>query len=87
LHNLLHFLSLRADSHAQQEIQDYANTMIELIKPIVPITMEAWEDYHPNRGGMLLTAYEIDALKNGIFTPKNKREIAEWEEKRKRLGL
>ncbi|MFM9996149.1 MAG: FAD-dependent thymidylate synthase, partial [Phycisphaerales bacterium] len=36
LHNLLHFLSLRMDPHAQQEIRDYANAMFALIQPIVP---------------------------------------------------
>ena len=33
LHNLLHFLSLRMDEHAQQEIRDYANAMFALIQP------------------------------------------------------
>jgi len=37
LHNLFHFLSLRMDAHAQQEIRDYANAMFALIQPIVPI--------------------------------------------------
>src|SRR3982750_4304308 len=46
LHNLFHFLSLRMDPHAQQEIRDYANAMFELIRPIVPIAAEAFLDYH-----------------------------------------
>ena len=45
LHNLIHFLKLRMDSHAQYEIQVYAKAMYELIKPIVPIAAEAAEDY------------------------------------------
>jgi thymidylate synthase (FAD) len=45
LHNLLHFLKLRLDEHAQYEIRVYANKMAELIKPIVPMTYEAFEDY------------------------------------------
>ncbi len=46
LHNLLHFLSLRMDSHAQKEIRDYA-TIIgqEIVKRWVPLTWEAFEDY------------------------------------------
>lgn len=40
LHNLLHFLRLRCDEHAQWEIRQYANTIVELIKPIVPNVMK-----------------------------------------------
>jgi len=43
LHNLLGFLALRTDSHAQQEIREYANAMLELIQPVVPWAIEAWE--------------------------------------------
>ena len=46
LHNLLHFLSLRMDSHAQQEIRDYATTIgRKIIQPLFPIVWEAFEDY------------------------------------------
>ncbi|OGU17006.1 MAG: FAD-dependent thymidylate synthase [Ignavibacteria bacterium GWB2_35_12] len=45
LHNLLHFLKLRLDFHAQYEIRIYADKMAELIKPIVPLTYQAFEDY------------------------------------------
>lgn len=45
LHNLLHFLSLRCDSHAQKEIRDYANVIAGIVKKLFPITFEAWEDY------------------------------------------
>jgi len=45
LHNLFHFLSLRAHPHAQMEIRVYAEAMLEMIKPIVPIAVEAFEDY------------------------------------------
>lgn len=43
LHNLLHLLKLRMDSHAQWEIQQYANAIYDIIKPIVPHTLESWE--------------------------------------------
>lgn len=40
--NLFRFLTLRVDSHAQFEIRVYAEAMLELIKPIVPIAADAW---------------------------------------------
>jgi thymidylate synthase (FAD) len=45
LRNIFHFLGLRMDSHAQWEIRQYANAMYELIKPIVPLACESFEDY------------------------------------------
>ena len=67
LHNLLHFLGLRCDSHAQYEIRVFADAMLELIKPIVPFTVEAWEDYHHMRGAVKLTRLEIETLKKTIM--------------------
>jgi thymidylate synthase (FAD) len=43
LHNLLHFLELRLHSHAQWEIQQYAEALAKLIEPVVPVTMAAWK--------------------------------------------
>jgi thymidylate synthase (FAD) len=86
LHNIFHFLSLRMDPHAQIEIQDYAKAMYELIKPIVPVACEAFEDYRLN--AMHLTGLEIDAIRSGKpLATENKRETAEWEAKKARLGL
>lgn len=45
LHNLMHFLSLRADPHAQYEIRVYADAMVEMLKRWVPLTAEAFEEY------------------------------------------
>lgn len=45
LHNLLHFLKLRLDLLAQYEIRQYAKAIMELIEPIVPVTIEAFRDY------------------------------------------
>jgi thymidylate synthase (FAD) len=85
LHNLFHFLSLRMDAHAQQEIRDYANAMFALIQPIVPIASEAFLDYHLH--SVHLSRIEVEALRTGQpLASENKREIAEWEEKKKRLG-
>ena len=86
LHNLLHFLSLRMDAHAQQEIRDYATAMFELIRPIAPIACEAFIDY--NADSMRLSRLEIDAIRSGKpLATENKRETAEWEEKKRKLGL
>jgi len=86
LHNLFHFLSLRMDAHAQQEIRDYANAMYALVKPIVPIAAEAFVDY--NLEGAHLTRLEVEALRTGQpLATDNKRENAEWDEKKKRMGL
>ena len=52
--NLLNFLSLRADNHAQYEIRAYADVMIESLKKWVPVTFDAFMDYRV--GGMELSA-------------------------------
>ena len=52
--NLLNFLSLRADRHAQYEIRAYADVMINSLKKWVPITFDAFMDYRV--GGMELSA-------------------------------
>ena len=86
LHNIFHFLSLRMDAHAQQEIRDYATAMFELIRPIVPIAAEAFVDY--NFESLHLSRLEVEALKSGQpLSSENKRENAEWLEKRKKLGM
>ncbi len=54
LHNLLHFLALRMDSHAQLEIREYASTIGEqIVKPLFPLVWEAFIDYRVE--GMFLT--------------------------------
>jgi thymidylate synthase (FAD) len=45
LHNLFHFLHLRLHSHAQYEIRVYAEAMLELIEPIVPISVDAFRKH------------------------------------------
>jgi thymidylate synthase (FAD) len=42
LHNLLHFLRLRLDQHAQYEIRVYAEAILDLIRAVVPETVTAW---------------------------------------------
>jgi thymidylate synthase (FAD) len=48
LHNLLHFLSLRADPHAQYEIRVYAELMLDIVKKWVPLAYEAFMEYRVN---------------------------------------
>jgi thymidylate synthase (FAD) len=45
LHNLFHFLRLRLDEHAQYEIRVYARTIAGIVKVVVPLAWEAFEDY------------------------------------------
>jgi thymidylate synthase (FAD) len=84
LHNLFHFLSLRMDPHAQQEIRDYATAMFALVRPIVPIAAEAFVDY--NFESLHLTRLEVEALRTGEpLKTENKRETAEWEQKKQKF--
>ena len=45
LHNLLHFLTLRVDAHAQWEIQEFGRVMAGMLKRVAPLSYEAWIDY------------------------------------------
>ena len=45
LHNLLHFIGLRSDSHAQYEIRVYSDAMAESVKAVAPFAWEAYQDY------------------------------------------
>ena len=50
LYNLFHFLSLRADAHAQYEIRAYAEAMLRTVAAWVPIACQAFRDYRLGRG-------------------------------------
>ena len=61
LHNLLHFLQLRLESNAQLEIRNYANIIAEeILKPLFPVTYEAFLDYRLN--ALSLTRLEQDLI-------------------------
>lgn len=91
LHNLLHFLGLRLDSHAQYEIRVFGEAMARIIKDAVPISYEAFEDYQLH--AMKLSRLEITILKENswpmerskalaiLLTIKNKREQEEFLQK------
>jgi thymidylate synthase (FAD) len=46
LHNLFHFLKLRLHEHAQYEIRVYAEALLKLIEPIVPVSVKYWKHYN-----------------------------------------
>jgi thymidylate synthase (FAD) len=61
LHNLFHFLRLRADSHAQYEIRVYAEAMMETVKAWVPLSYGAFCDYR--LGAVTFSAKMMTVLK------------------------
>lgn len=85
LHNFMHFLSLRADAHAQYEIRVYAEAMLDVLKAWVPQTYDAFINYRT--GGAHLSATALKALKRMLAGEKvtqetsglTKREWAEFE--------
>ena len=61
LHNLIHFLSLRMDEHAQWEIRQYATTIGEkIVQPLFPVAWEAFLDYRT--GALSLTRLDIGVI-------------------------
>jgi thymidylate synthase (FAD) len=94
LRNVLHFLGLRMDSHAQHEIRQYANVIgREIVAKLFPLCWEAFEDY--TLGAMTLSRLEIEiirALHAGVSFAdvsilKNQREWDEFKAKAIRLGI
>jgi len=86
LHNLMHFLSLRADPHAQYEIRVYAEVMLDLMARWVPIIHEAFQDYrmggaHLSRAGVAVVrkalAGEAVTQADSGLSPREWREL--WE--------
>ncbi|MCU0911795.1 MAG: FAD-dependent thymidylate synthase, partial [Rhodobacteraceae bacterium] len=64
LHNLFHFLRLRADAHAQYEIRVYAEAIAACVRDWVPLAYAAFEDYR--MGGVTLSAKAIAVLKRRL---------------------
>jgi thymidylate synthase (FAD) len=90
LHNLLHFLSLRADSHAQFEIQVYAHKMLEILKLWVPYTYEAFMKYRFN--AIQLSEQGVEVVKRIIRGERVTQESSnmsarEWREFLAELNL
>ena len=83
LHNLLHFLRLRADSHAQFEIRVYADEICKLVSDWVPFAYAAFEDYR--LGGATLSSKALDCIKRMIKGEQVTKETSgmsagEWRE-------
>lgn len=69
LHNLLHFLRLRCDSHAQKQIRDYADVILhEIVKHWVPVTYEAFNDFIMQ--GTTLSRVEKEIIRK-VFSNSN----------------
>jgi thymidylate synthase (FAD) len=64
LHNLLHFLALRMDAHAQYEIRVFADAIGSLVKDWVPHVWEAFEDFR--MGGAFFSRQELDVVEAWI---------------------
>ena len=74
LHNFFNFVKLRADKHAQREIQDYANAMYELVKPKFPLCCEAFEDY--SRDAVTFSKQEMDVIRELLEYTDTKAALA-----------
>ena len=83
LHNLLHFLRLRADTHAQYEIRVYADEICKLVADWVPFAFSAFQDYR--MGGVTLSSKGLDCVRRMIAGENVKQETSrmskgEWKE-------
>ncbi|MCX7361276.1 MAG: FAD-dependent thymidylate synthase [Alphaproteobacteria bacterium] len=90
LHNLMHFLSLRADAHAQYEIRVYADLMVDTLKRWTPICHDAFLEYR--MGGASLSKTGLAAVKRMIAGEKVEQKSSglkprEWRELMAVLGL
>ncbi len=89
LHNLLHFLSLRADAHAQYEIRAYAEAMLTMLKAWVPLTYAAFEDYR--LGAVTFSAGMVEVIRRLLAGEAVEQKGSglskrEWEEMMAALG-
>jgi thymidylate synthase (FAD) len=83
LHNLFHFLRLRADAHAQYEIRVYAEAIAACVKDWVPLAYAAFQDYR--MGGVTLSSKAIDCVRRMLKGEKVTQETSgmskgEWRE-------
>lgn len=72
LHNLMHFLRLRLDSHAQREIRVYGEVMAEIIKRCCPLCWEAFEDYRLQ--AVILSRLDVEVIRNLMEVSNESRE-------------
>jgi thymidylate synthase (FAD) len=81
LHNLLHFLTLRVDAHAQWEIQEYGRVMAGMLKRVAPLSYEAWIDYdvcgtHLSRGELESLRALVRVESDGLTSSADRLERA-----------
>lgn len=69
LHNLLHFLTLRVDSHAQYEIRAYGEVMAGMVKRVAPLSYKAWIDY--DVCGARFSRAEMETLRMLVTVAEN----------------
>ncbi|MFT4974698.1 MAG: thymidylate synthase (FAD), partial [Myxococcota bacterium] len=74
LHNLLHFLSLRADAHAQYEIRVFAEAIGDIVRDWVPAVWEAFQDFRV--GGAFLSGLEVDIVNRALAGELTEQEAA-----------
>jgi thymidylate synthase (FAD) len=89
LHNLMHFLSLRADAHAQYEIRAYADAMIGTLALWVPMTYAAFLEYRMNAA--LISASGLNVVRRliggeSVDQPSSGLSPREWRELMATLG-
>lgn len=84
LHNLFHFLKLRMDSHAQKEIRDYAKVMVPMVKRVVPVAYEAWQEYV--LCAVTFSKTEMEALRIIMAGDKNPLKESALETFNNKLG-
>jgi thymidylate synthase (FAD) len=90
LHNLMHFLRLRADAHAQYEIRAYAEVMLDVLKAWTPICFDAFKDYR--MGGVHLSEPALAIVKRMLGGEAVTQETSglskrEWRELAESLGI
>ena len=83
LHNLFHFLRLRADAHAHYEIRVYADEICKIVADWVPFAYRAFEDYR--MGGATLSATALDCVRRMVAGEQVTQETSgmskgEWRE-------
>ena len=83
LHNLFHFLRLRADAHAQYEIRAYADAICDVARDWVPIAYAAFEDYR--MGGAQLSGKALECVRRMLAGEEVTQETSgmskgEWRE-------
>jgi thymidylate synthase (FAD) len=89
LHNLLHFIALRADPHAQYEIRAYAEALLDVVRRWVPLTAAAFEDYRLN--GAELSAKALAVVRRllagqSVAQAESGLSAREWRELQALLG-